>query len=95
MVVDLHATRGQLVDQASQGELLSLAALEQLVSMFANDLLRPAASHRFGRQAARLAESANPVDRRLDAYPKAVGRLAARQAVLLNRLHYRSRRSIE
>src|SRR5262252_2580863 len=87
-VVDLQATLGQLGDQASQSEVLPPATLEQPVSVLANDLLRPAAAHRLGRQTARLAEPANPVDRRLDADPKAVGRLPARQAFLFNRPHY-------
>jgi len=76
-VVDLQATLGQLADQPSQGEVLPPTTLEQPVSVLTNDLLRPAASHRLGRHTARLVEPAKPVDRRLDAYPKAVGCLPA------------------
>jgi hypothetical protein len=58
-------------------QVLPPTTLKQPVSVLTNDLLRPAASHRLGRHTARLAEPAKPVDRRLDAYPKAVGCLPA------------------
>ena len=38
-VVDLQATLGQLIDQASQGEVPPLATLEQPVAVLTNDLL--------------------------------------------------------
>jgi hypothetical protein len=87
-VVDLQVPLGQFDDQATQGEVPLPATLEQPVPVLSNYLLRSAAAHRLGRHAARLAEAQNPVDRRLDTYPKAVGRLPARQAFLFNRLHY-------
>lgn len=65
-IADLQAALSQFGDQSTKGEVVAPAALQQPILVRALHLLRPMTSHLAGRQAARLAESIDPIDHRAD-----------------------------
>ena len=94
-IVDAQAPLSQLGDQTTQGEVALPAALQKLVPILANQLLRPMASHLAGRHATGLAISVDPLDRRADRHFEASRSPTTRQSLVSTASITRSRRSIE
>jgi hypothetical protein len=84
-VIDLETTRGELDNQAAQGEILARAALDQPISVRTDQFFGPVASHLPGGDTSGPAEAIHPPNCSADGHSIPLSSLVAGKPVDFNR----------